>query len=124
MGMIDVVDKGATLSRSRRGSDALVPVMPAHITVRTGEMADAAFIDHCQKMFHGHLGFLYSGTLEKKLGRGEVLIAEDAAGAWLGYCMGTTAYDKNDAVSRIDQIAVVPALQRRQVGGALLSAWI
>lgn len=101
-----------------------VPVAPSHIAISPAQPADEAFVDHCQKMFAGHLGFLYSGTISKKIARNEVLVAKDQAGAYCGYVMGTTSYDRNDAVSRIDQIAVVPRLQRRQLGGALLARWI
>lgn len=100
------------------------PILDENLTIRPAVISDEPFIDHCQKLFKGHLGFLYSGTIARKIDRGEVLVAIDGVGAWHGYVMGTTAYDKNDAVSRVDQIAVVPARQRRQLGGALLSAWI
>lgn len=97
---------------------------PANIKIRLGEERDQAFVDHCQKLFKGNLGFLYTGTIEKKISRGEILVAVDQADAYLGYCMGTLSYDRNDAVSRIDQIAVVPARQRRQLGSVLLREWI
>lgn len=101
-----------------------VPALSPNLTIRPGIPADEAFIDHCQKMFSGHLGFLYQGTIAKKVAKNEVLVAVDGAGHWVGYVMGTTAYDRNDAVSRIDQIAVVPSLHRQQTGGALLAEWV
>jgi hypothetical protein len=108
----------------QRLARVLEPVLPPNLRIRPGVLADEPFVDHCQKAFRGHLGFMYSGTLARRLIRGDVLVAVDAAGSWCGYIMGTTSYDRNDAVSRIDQIAVVPSLQRQNTGGALLQAWI
>lgn len=100
------------------------PRAPSNLRIRVAVLADEQFIDHCQRMFAGHLGFLYQGTIARKITRGEALVMVDAVGAWVGYVMGTSSYDKNDQVSRIDQIAVVPSLQRRQMGGALVAEWI
>jgi len=118
------MDPRKSIVENKRGAQLPVPAMPQSLTIRPGTAADEPFIDHCQKLFKGHLGFLYQGTIAKRVQRGEVLVVVDAAKSWVGYIMGTTAYDKNDAVSRIDQIAVVPSLQRGQIGGALLREWI
>jgi hypothetical protein len=98
--------------------------MPDGIVIRPGTLKDAGFIDQMQKIFKGHLGFLYSGTIEKKISTGDVLVAVDSNDVPYGFIMGTQSYDRNDQVSRIDQIGVVPMKQRRQVGGALLAEWI
>jgi GNAT superfamily N-acetyltransferase len=117
--------QSSPLSRSLQSADLLpAPRLADHLRIRPGELRDEPFVDHCQKLFKGHLGFLYQSTIARRIMRGDLLIAEDQAGNWAGLLLGTTSYDRNDAVSRIDQVAVVPALQRRNIGGALLAHWI
>jgi len=102
----------------------LAPCAPDGVTIRAGTAADLPFVDYCQRLFRNHLGFMYRAALERKIADGQLLVVVDRADAWLGYLLGTSSYDRRDHVSRIDQIAVVPARQRRQLGTALLQAWI
>jgi N-acetylglutamate synthase-like GNAT family acetyltransferase len=105
-------------------SSSIIPIPPplADVSVRDATLADVAFIDSLQKIHSKQVGFMSRGQLEGKFKAGEVLVAEDATGKGVGYCIGTDRYFKHDDVGIIYQLNVAPGRQRGFVGATLLKA--
>ena len=59
-------------------TSSLLPVRAkVELSFRVGTMADIAFMDELQKKNNRSLGFMHRATLEGKIKREEVLIAEE-----------------------------------------------
>ena len=92
----------------------------ADIAVRVGVEVDLPAIDALQRANSKALGFMPRGTLVGKMIRGELLVAEDASGAFVGYVVGGDRYHKREDVGVVYQLAVVPGRRRGAVGATLL----
>jgi N-acetylglutamate synthase-like GNAT family acetyltransferase len=101
---------------------AIVPVPKIDVTVRDATPADVPFIDGLQKTHARAVGFMRTSWIEAKIRAGQVIVAEDASGQPVGYCMGVDRYFKRDDVGIIHQLNVAPGHQRGFVGATLLKA--
>ncbi|MFT3785027.1 MAG: GNAT family N-acetyltransferase [Tepidisphaeraceae bacterium] len=99
-----------------------LPLPPVAITVRAGTLNDVQFMDGLQKLHTKQVGWMPTKTLEGKIRLGHVLIAVDASGERVGYCIGNDQYFKRDDVGIIYQMNVAPGRQRGLVGATLLKA--
>jgi N-acetylglutamate synthase-like GNAT family acetyltransferase len=100
----------------------LVPIPRVSVTVREATLDDIPFIDALQKTHREQVGFMPRGQLVGKINAGDVIVAEDAGGKPVGYCIGTDRYFKHEDVGIIYQLNVVPGRQRGFVGATLLKA--
>lgn len=91
------------------------------ISIRPAIAGDLAFIDALQRKHSKNVGWMASTILEKKIEKGEIIIAEDGGRA-IGYCMGQDRYFKRDDVGIIYQMNIEPGHQRGLVGASLLKA--
>ena len=101
---------------------SIVPIPKTDVSVRAATMADLPFVDGLQKVHGKQLGFLKRVALEGKIELGQVLVAEDAARAPIGYVISTDRYNKHDDVGIVYQLNVSPGRQRGFVGATLLKA--
>jgi ribosomal protein S18 acetylase RimI-like enzyme len=92
------------------------------VSVRIATMDDVAFIDALQKRHSRTVGFMKTMAIEGKIKARQVIVAEDARGERVGYCMGQDQYFKRDDVGIIYQLNVAPGRQRGFVGATLLRA--
>ncbi len=90
------------------------------IALRVGATRDIPFIDALQKRASRSLGFMTRGTLEGKIALGEVLVAEAAGGAAVGYIIGSDRYYKREDTGVIYQVNVAPGHRRGLVGAAMV----
>jgi N-acetylglutamate synthase-like GNAT family acetyltransferase len=102
--------------------NALLAIPKADVSVRDATLDDVAFIDALQKRHADRVGFMRTSWIEGKIRKREVIVAEDATGERIGYCMGVDRYFKRDDVGIIHQMNVVPGKQRGFVGATLLRA--
>src|SRR5690349_13321404 len=103
-------------------SNAIIPIPKIDVSVRDATLADVPFVDRLQKLHNDAVGFMRTSWIEAKIAKGEVIVATDAAGTPIGYCMGVDRYFKRDDVGIIHQMNVVPGRQRGLVGATLLRA--
>src|SRR4051812_2882627 len=101
---------------------SIVPIPRADVSVREATPDDVPFIDELQKAHRKQVGFMPRGQLEGKIKAREVIVAENATGERVGYCIGTDLYFKHDDVGIIYQLNVAPGKQRGFVGATLLKA--
>ena len=97
-----------------------LPALAGSVTIREATEADLPFIDDLQKRCSRSLGFMTRATLEGKLRLGDVVVAADAAGRSVGYCIASDRYYKREDVGVIYQVNVAPGRQRGLVGAALV----
>jgi hypothetical protein len=100
----------------------MVPVPRRPVAVRVATPADLSFIDALQKAHAKMVGWMPTKQLEGKIGRGQVIVAEDEAKRPVGYCIGHDQYFKRDDVGIIYQMNVVPDKQRGLIGATLVKA--
>jgi N-acetylglutamate synthase-like GNAT family acetyltransferase len=103
-------------------SNAISPIPKVDLSVRVATLGDVPFIDRLQKMHSKQVGFMKTKAIEGKIAAGHVIVATDALGERVGYCMGTDRYFKRDDVGIIYQLNVMPGAQRGFVGATLLRA--
>ena len=99
-----------------------LPLPRVDVTVRAGTVADVPFMDGLQRKHTKQVGWMPTAQFEGKIKLGHVLVAEDATGQRVGYCIGNDQYFKRDDVGIIYQMNVVPDRQRGLVGATLLKA--
>ena len=130
----------------------LWPVVPrVDFTTRVATMEDFGWMDAMQKRESDKLGFLMKAAWEKRIARGDVLVAEatgndeirmtnDETAAeqtehnsdpirhssfgfrHFGYCMAVDKYMRQDHVGHIYQLNVIPEMRRSLVGASLVQA--
>src|SRR4051812_22383060 len=118
----------------------VVPRNP--ISIRAATIADIPFIDRLQKKYHDAVGWMPRKQLEEKIGRGDVLIAEEKSSAdcadgeelhsnlresaksadhaLVGYVISQDRYFKRDDVGIVYQLMVVPGKRRSLIGAMLI----
>src|SRR5687767_4330658 len=101
---------------------AIVPVPRCEVAIRPATMEDVAFIDKLRDLHRKSMGFMPLGELEGKINAGHALIAEDDAGASIGYCIAQDKYMKREEVGVIYALNVMPMKQRNLVGASLIKA--
>src|SRR5947207_1528811 len=101
---------------------AIIPIPKISITVRPATMEDFPAIDGLQKPQTRNLGWMPTGQLEGKIKLGHVIVAEDEAKRFLGYCIGQDQYFKRDDLGIIYQLSVVTDCRRSLVGATLIKA--
>jgi hypothetical protein len=92
------------------------------VSIRPATLADVAFMDGLQKLHSKQVGYFPTKQFEGYVTMGGVLIAEDASGTSLGYCISRDRYLKRDELGVIYQLCIVPGEQRKLVGATLLKA--
>jgi N-acetylglutamate synthase-like GNAT family acetyltransferase len=100
----------------------IVPIPKVSVSVREARLDDVPFIDRLQKMHGDRVGFMATSWLDAKIAKGEIIVAEDAGGERVGYCMGVDKYSGREDCGIIHQLNVVPGKQRGFVGATLLKA--
>src|SRR5690242_129421 len=105
-------------------SSAIVPIpLPrADVSVREATLADVAFIDSLQKLHERQVGFMRTSWIEGKIKAGQIVVAAEADGTPVGYCISTDRYQKHDDIGIVYQMNVLPGRQRAFVGATLLRA--
>lgn len=92
------------------------------VSTRLATKEDVPFIDMLQKM-HGHMvGWFPTKQLEANIAGEHILIAEDAGGNPVGYCIAKDQYMKRDDVGIVYQLNVLPLRHRHLVGATLVKA--
>ncbi len=130
--------------------DALIPIPRVPIAIRPATLDDLPFIDSLQKKHTKQVGWFPTKTIEGKIARGQVLVAEESRdedterrrdevegadpslrlsvssslrlSTPVGYVIGHDQYFKRDDVGIIYQLNVVPGRQRGLIGATLLKA--
>jgi hypothetical protein len=124
----------------------IIPVPKCAVSIRPATLSDLPFIDGLQKKQTKQVGWFPRKTIEGKIGKGHVLIAEEVASGQLpvasdsggsgtvlatgnsqlatpvGYCIGNDQYFKRDDVGIIYQINIAEGKQRGLIGATLLKA--
>ena len=100
----------------------LLPLPEPNVRVRPATLADVPFMDWLQKLHTKAVGWMPTKQFEGKVEAGHVLVAEEATGEPVGYCIGNDRYFKRDDVGIIYQMNVVPGRQRGLIGATLLKA--
>ena len=77
-------------------------------------------MDRLQKLHSRAVGWMPTKQFEGKIDLGHVLVAQDAGGRPVGYCVGNDRYYKRDDVGIVFQMNVEPGRQRGLVGATLL----
>ncbi|MBA3273103.1 MAG: GNAT family N-acetyltransferase [Chthoniobacterales bacterium] len=92
------------------------------IEIAPATLEDVDFIDRLQKQHRDRVGWHPRGALEGKIKLGQIIIAKNASGGCIGYCMASDRYMKREDCGIIYQMNVAPGHQRAFVGAALLKA--
>src|SRR4051812_7430811 len=101
------------------GSSLPLPVPRVAVAVRVAVMEDLPFLDSLQKQHSKALGFFPRAQMEGYIRNQWVLIAEQN-GVPIGYVASRDRYLKRDELGVVYQLCVVPGVQRKLVGAALV----
>src|SRR5688572_18564009 len=96
-------------------------VRPNEVNVRVATLTDLPFMDRLQKMHSKQLGYFPTKQFEGYIEAGSVLVAIDAQGAIVGYCISKDRYLKRDELGVIYQLCVDPNAQRKLIGALLIA---
>src|SRR5688500_8065 len=83
-----------------------LPEPRERIEIAPATMADVDWIDALQKRHRNQGGWHPRGTREGKIGLGQIIVARDAGGARVGYCMASDRYMKREDVGIVYQLNI------------------
>ena len=92
------------------------------VSVRLATPEDLPWIDGLQKKNAKAVGFQFMAALQKRVEKGDMIVAELSDGERVGYLMGTDRYYQRDDVGIIYQICIEEKYRRSLVAGMLLQA--